>query len=43
MVIFMDAAEVENHRDVVLRKVVVIGTVVKPIGIVWGIEGIIQR
>ena len=43
VVILMDAAEVENHRDVVLRKVVVIGTVIKPIGVIWGIEGVIQR
>ena len=43
VVILMNAAEIENHRDVVLRKVVMIRTVLKPIGIIWSIEGVIQR
>ena len=43
MVIFMNAAEIENHRYVVFGEVVVIRSVVKTIGIIRGIKRVIQR
>ena len=42
VVIIMGAIKIENDRDIVLREVVMVASVVKPIGIILVIIGVIQ-
>ena len=42
MVVFMNAAEIENDGNVVFCKIIMVRTVVKPVRIVRRVKGIIQ-
>ena len=42
VIIFMHTGEIKNGRDALFRKIVMIGTVVKAIRIIFGIIGVIQ-
>ena len=42
MVVVMSAIEIENDRNVISGKVVMVGSIVKPVGIIAGIEPVIQ-
>lgn len=42
VVILVDATKVKYHRHIVLREVVMVAAVIKPIGVIWRIKRVIQ-